>query len=127
MRHPIIMKKILVVEDDAKMRKMLVDAFETSGFKVAQAENGEEGLKAALDFKPDSILLDLIMPVMDGLTMLNRLREEEWGKDMPVTILTNLDTSSRIAEALEKGICKYMIKSDVSIEDIVKRISDELK
>ncbi|OGZ67637.1 MAG: hypothetical protein A3C58_00995 [Candidatus Staskawiczbacteria bacterium RIFCSPHIGHO2_02_FULL_34_10] len=121
------MKKILVVEDDSKMRKMLVDAFKDSGFKVEQAENGEEGLKVALDFKPDSILLDLMMPIMDGLTMLNRLKEEEWGKNIPVTILTNSGESSKIAEALEKGVCKYIIKSDLSIDDIVKRIGEELQ
>jgi len=121
------MKKVLIVEDDPKMRKLLVDGFEEKGFKVSEAPNGQEGLKVAEEFKPDSIVLDLMMPIMDGLTMLTRLREKEWGHDVPVTILTNSDTSSRIAEALEKGVCKYMIKSDVSIEDIVKRISDELK
>ena len=121
------MKKVLIVEDDPKMRKLLVDGFEEKGFKVSEAPNGQEGLKVAEEFKPDSIVLDLMMPIMDGLTMLTRLREKEWGHDVPVTILTNSDTSSRIAEALEKVVCKYMIKSDVSIEDIVKRISDELK
>ncbi len=137
------MKKVLVVEDDQVMRKMLVEAFKAAGFKVADAPNGEEGLKVALDFKPDAILLDLMMPVMDGLTMLKRLKEQEWSRQIPVTILTNSDESEKIASAfnivtssdepgkmsdvLEKGVFKYIMKSSVTVEDIVKRIAKEIE
>lgn len=120
------MKKILIVEDDEKMRKMLVDAFDSAGFETAQGENGQVGLQAAFNFKPDFILLDLMMPVMGGLEMFEKLRQESWGQNVPVTILTNSDESNNIAEALERGAFKYIIKSDISIEDIVKRVEKEL-
>lgn len=120
-------KKVLVVEDDEKMRKMLVDAFDAAGFKTAQAGDGQEGLKLALEFKPDSIVTDLMMPVVDGLTMIRKLREDEWGKNVPVTVLTNSDQAGSVADALEKGVTKYMVKSDLSIEDIVNRIAKELE
>ncbi len=81
------MKKILIVEDDAEMRKLIVDAFNKKGFTTAQASDGEGGLKVAADFKPDSILTDLMMPNMDGLTMIKQLREAEWSKNIPITIL----------------------------------------
>ena len=83
------MKKILIVEDDLKMRKLIVDAFTEQGFKTEEASDGQEGLKVALDTKPDIILTDLIMPIMDGLTMVRKLREDAWGKDVPITVLTN--------------------------------------
>jgi len=121
------MKKILVVEDDANMRKLLVDEFNRQGFKTAEASNGEEGLQLVLDFKPDSIVLDIIMPVMNGAQMLEALRKEEWGKNIPVTILTNASDLGMIATALERGVCKYIIKSDVAIDDIVKKVADEIK
>ena len=121
------MKKILVVEDDPKMIRILVDALKKGNFETIEAANGEEGLRAALETKPDLILLDLIMPVMDGLEMLNKLRAEEEGKDMPVIILTNAGDFDKIAQAVERGICSYMVKSDFTIEDLVKRVKDLLK
>jgi len=121
------MKKILIVEDEMIMRKLLVDAFAKNGFKVAEAADGEEGLKVALDFKPDTILLDLMMPGMDGLAVLKKLKEEEWSKDIPVTILTNSGESDKIAKALEQGVSKYIIKSSMAVDDIVERIAKELK
>ncbi len=121
------MKKILIVEDDLDMRTMLVDAFTKAGFKTSMASNGEEGLKATLDFKPDLILLDILMPVMDGMTMLDKLRREEWGKDVPVTILTNLGDLGKISEALGRGVFKYIVKSDLSIDAIVKKVAKELE
>lgn len=120
------MKKILIVEDDLKMRKLIVDAFTEQGFKTEEASDGQEGLKMALDTKPDVILTDLIMPIMDGLTMVRKLREDAWGKDVPITVLTNSDQADTIADALDKGIFKYIVKSDLSIDDIVKRITKEL-
>ena len=109
------------------MKTLLVDAFTKAGFKTTGASNGEEGLKTASTFKPDLILLDLLMPVMDGMTMLHKLREEEWGKDMPVTILTNLSDLGKISEALDKGVLKYIVKSDLSIDAVVKKVKKELE
>lgn len=121
------MKKILVVEDDPKMIRMLIDALKKENFETIEATNGEEGLKSALELKPDLILLDIIMPIMDGLTMLHKLKAEDRGKNIPVIVLTNSDDFNKIAEAVEKGICSYMVKSDFTIEDLVKRVTDLLK
>ena len=84
-------------------------------------------MSIALNFKPDSIVIDLMMPVMDGLTMLKKLRQEEWAKNIPVTILTNSGESDKIAKALEQGVSKYIIKSSMAVDDIVERIAKELK
>lgn len=121
------MKKILVIEDDPKMIRLLVDALKKESFETIEATNGEEGLKTALKLEPDLILLDLIMPVMDGLEMLNKLRAEDKGKDIPVIILTNYADFDKIAQAVEKKICSYMVKSDFAIEDLIKRVKELLK
>ncbi len=72
-------KKILVVEDDVPELNALRDKFTREGFSILTAKNGEEGLAIALREHPDLILLDIIMPVMDGITMLVKLREDSWG------------------------------------------------
>lgn len=121
------MKKILIVEDDPKMTKMLVEVLKKENFETMEAADGEEGLKSALKLKPDLILLDIVMPVMDGLTMLHKLKADDEGKDMPVIILTNLGDLDKMAEAVEKGVCSYIVKADFTIESLVKRIKELLK
>lgn len=121
------MKKVLVVEDEAKMRQILVEELKKQGIATIEAKNGKEGLESALRDKPDLILLDLIMPVMDGLEMLNKLREEEKGKSIQVIVLTNAGDFGKIAQAIEKGICSYLVKSDITTEDLVKKVKDFLE
>ncbi len=120
-------KKVLVVEDDSKMRRVLVDELKKNNFVVIEAENGQEGLETALKDQPDLILLDITMPVMDGLTMLNKLREEEGGKKVQVIVLTNSGDLGKIAEAVERGICSYLVKSDITTEDLVGRVKKFLE
>ena len=72
-------KKILIVDDEPALLTALVDKFTRAGYTVGIAENGKEGLKLALKNRPDLILLDIIMPVMDGITMLYKLRKDSWG------------------------------------------------
>lgn len=122
------MKKVLVVEDDPKMRKMVVDELKKVGdIEVTEAENGQVGLDIALKDKPDLILLDLIMPVMGGLEMLNKLRSTDAGWKSQVIILTNSGDFGRIAEAVERGICSYLIKSDITTEDLVNKVKKFLE
>jgi DNA-binding response OmpR family regulator len=121
------MKKILVVEDDEKIRRLLVDELKKQGFATIEAGNGKEGLDVALKDKPDLILLDITMPVMDGLTMLNKLRAEPAGKKVQVIILTNSGDFGKIADTVEKGICSYLVKSDITIEDLVGRVKKFLE
>ena len=119
-------KKILIVEDETSSLKALVDKFNREGFKTIEAQDGEIGLKKALKEHPDLILLDIILPKMDGLTALKKLREDKWGKDALVILLTNLSDSKKVAEAVEHNACEYLVKSDWTIEDVVKRVKDKL-
>ena len=87
----------------------LVDTFTREKFSVLQATNGEEGLTVALRDHPNLILLDIIIPVMDGMTMLRKLREDAWGKDVPVILLTNLNDAEKAADALEHGVYDFLV------------------
>lgn len=119
-------KKILIIEDEMVLAKALVNKFSKEGFNIATARNGEEGLEMALKQKPDLILLDIIMPKMDGLTMLEQLRKDEWGKNVKVILLTNLSDEEKLARALQEGVHDYLVKSDWKIEDVVEVVKDKL-
>ncbi len=123
-------KIILVVEDEPSLLGVLVDRFTLEKFSVLQAKNGEEGLAVALKEQPDMILLDIIMPVMDGMTMLKKLRlANEWGKHVPVILLTNLasDNDGRIKDIIETEPAYYLVKTDWKLEDIVAKVRDRLE
>ena len=120
-------KKILVIEDELPLLKILVSELSLEGFQVFSAGDGQEGLKLAVAKKPDLILLDLIMPKIDGMTMLKKLREDEWGKDASVLILTNLEgDTQKTLEALESGVFEFMVKSRWQLEDVKKRVKEKL-
>ena len=120
-------KKILVVEDEPSLVEALCNKLTKEGFAVIDARNGQTGLETALKEKPDLILLDLIMPIMDGLTMLQKLREDEWGKNVPVIILTNLSDDKKVMEAVKQGSYDYLIKSDWSINEVISKVRERLK
>jgi two-component system response regulator MprA len=125
-------KKILVieeVEDEASLRNALRDKFTLEGFSVLEAKNGEEGLDVALREHPNIILLDIIMPKMDGLTMMKKLREaDEWGKKVPIIILTNLsaedDRINRMIADYEPAY--YFVKSDHTMDELLEKIKERL-
>ena len=125
-------KKILVieaVEDDKPLRDVLRDKFSLEGFSVLEAKDGEEGLAVALSEHPDLILLDILMPRMDGLTMMKKLRETgEWGKKVPIIILTNLSADDdKINQIIvENQPVYYIIKSNYTMEDLVGKIRERL-
>ena len=125
-------KKILVieeVEDDASLRDALRDKLIHEGFSVLAEKNGEEGLATALREHPNLILLDILMPGMDGITMMKKLRQaDEWGKNVPVILLTNLSPDD---EKINKVITDltptyYLVKSDWSINNLVEKIRESL-
>lgn len=118
--------KIALIEDDEVQVKFLIGGLRDGGFEVIHASNGEQGLKLIQSEKPDLVLLDIIMPEMDGLTMLKQLREKEWGKNIPVLVLTNLSDSRSVAEAIEKGAYGFLQKTQWTIEDVVKKIKEKL-
>ena len=117
---------VLIVEDEQSLRQTLVDKLTREGFDVLEAKNGEEGLERALKKHPDLILLDIIMPVMDGMTMMKKIHEDKWGRGVPVIMLTNLSDIERVSKAVESGVYEYLIKSDWKIGDLVKRVKEKL-
>ena len=116
------MKKVLIVEDEKILREALAIKFKDEGFEVLEAGNGEIGLELALKSSPDIILLDIVMPVMDGLTMLKKLQDDEVGKYLKVLILTNLSDGNKIADAIDDGSRGYLIKTDWSLDEIVEKV-----
>lgn len=125
-------KTILVVEDEASLRKVLSDKLKHVGFKVEQAADGVEGLKKALDVHPDLILLDVMMPKMDGIGVLKELHKDKWGAYVPVILLTNVGDPIKAAEATEAGVTNmglmdYLVKSDWKMDDVVTKVKQKLE
>ncbi len=115
-------KRILVIEDEADIREALVETLADAHFILSTAENGQDGLTTALTEKPDLILLDLKMPVMDGHEVLRRLRQDPWGKSAKVLVLTSMDDVHNIATSHEGKIEDYIIKGHTSLDDIVNKV-----
>ena len=115
---------ILVVEDEAVLRGLLVTTLRAEGYIVYEAENGKEGLKIAVKYRPRLILLDIIMPEMNGIDMLRYLREDEWGKSASIVLLTNLGDRESVENAKEFDVEEYLVKSDWSLDELAQRIEE---
>lgn len=119
------MKKILVVEDELAYLKLLHDQLTEKGYEVIMAKNGQEGLKMAKKELPDLILLDIRMPVMDGMTMLDLLRKEDAGKKIKIIILTNLEPDDKIiGDVVKDQPSYYFVKSDIKFDDLLEKIKE---
>lgn len=119
-------KTILIAEDEPSLMSALRDKLVHEGFDVEESFDGEECLAVTEKKKPDLILLDIVMPKMDGMTVLEKLKEDEENKAIPVIILTNLSSFKDIQEAADKGAHDYLIKTDWSLEDIVSKVRERL-
>jgi len=119
-------KKILIVDDDPIIQKSLGSKLEKEGFVVLSAKNGQKGLEEARKNHPDLILLDVVMPSVDGIAMLEKLRQDEWGKNAEVILLTNLRENEKVAKAMELGTFDFLVKADWSLLSIVERIKEKL-
>lgn len=117
-------KTVLVVEDEKSLREAIADILRLKDYLVFEAKNGKEGVEMALKEHPDLILLDLLMPVMDGMAAFSEIRKDPWGKKVPVMILTNLNpTDDRLTEdVVENMPLYYLVKSDWKIHDVVDKI-----
>jgi DNA-binding response OmpR family regulator len=121
--------KILIVEDEVVINKVYAEELRDQGFLVITAVNGRDGLELALREKPDLILLDILMPIMDGLTMMGKLREADlYGKNVPIILLTNLSANEdKIIESLVKNEpAYYLVKSDWDLSAVVEKIKERL-
>ena len=119
------MSKILIIEDDALLSRMYQTIFTTTGYEVDVAVDGEEGLEKTRKFNPTLILLDIMMPKLNGLEVLERLKSDPELKKIPVVILTNLAGNNDVQNALKLGAVRYIIKSEnrpKQVEEIVRGI-----
>lgn len=119
-------QKILVIEDEIALQQVLADRFKEEGFLVQTAADGVEGLQKALSWKPDLILLDIVMPKMDGMTMLHKLREDPLGKNLPVILLTNLSDTEDVYEAMANGVFDFLVKSHWELDDLIDEVQAKL-
>ncbi len=118
--------KILIVEDDQFLQAMYVTRFEQAGFKVFSAEDGEKGLKIAKKEKPDFILLDVILPKMNGFEVLKELKADADTKDIKVMLLTNLSQRGEVEDGLKQGAVDYLIKAHFMPTEVVNKVKKHL-
>ena len=121
--------KIAVIEDEEVTSKSLVGELEDADFDVVKAFDGEAGLQLALEEKPDLILLDIVMPKMDGMTMMKQLRESgEFGRHVPIILLTNLNADDKIMGGVTQNEPSYyLVKSSYKVADVVAKVNECLK
>lgn len=117
-------KKILFIEDEAGLQKVITETLIAEGFDVISAIDGELGLEQAKEKHPDLILLDLILPNKDGFTVLKELKDNPDTQNIPVIVLTNLETAVDVEKILSLGATTYLVKVNYDLADIVKKIKD---
>jgi len=121
-------KTILLVEDDVLVRQMYARRLLTEGFRILEASDGVEGLAKLLNETVDLILLDVMMPKMNGYEMLQRVRKDPAIKDIAVIVLTNLnDRPEEIEKIKELGVKEYILKSDITLAELTKKVSSYLR
>jgi two-component system phosphate regulon response regulator PhoB len=118
--------KIAIIEDDQAISQMYRFKFESEGYQVETAENGKLGLELTESLKPDIILLDLMMPEMTGDEMLKKLREEPWGKDIKVIILTNMGEQEVPESVKVLGVSDIILKADMTPRQVAEIVKKQL-
>lgn len=118
--------KILLIEDEEMLANMYEVKFQNEGFDITKALDGEEGLKKAKEIIPDLILLDIIMPKMDGFSVLKALKEDPKTKNAPVILLTNLGQEEDIARGKEMGSVGYLVKANITPAEVVEQVKKQL-
>jgi DNA-binding response OmpR family regulator len=121
------MKKILVVEDDEMISNVYRTKLQFVGFEVSVAYDGQKGLSIALDSHPDLILLDIALPKMDGMAVLQELRKDPWGTNVPVILLTNFDADDeKLNRILKDKPAYYLVKSTTDLDVLVEKVKSAL-
>lgn len=116
--------RVLLAEDDRFLRKAAETALKRQGFAVLPAVDGEEALRMARAETPDIVLLDLIMPKLQGFEVLRALKTDPATAKIPVIILSNLGQESDVKQAMEAGAIGYFVKANLSLQDLVKRVGE---
>jgi len=120
-------KTILVIEDDKFLRELISRKLIGEGFDVLEAVDGEEGIKKIKEGKPDLVLLDLILPSIDGFEVLTRVRDDPEVSSIPVIILSNLGQREEVEKGLKLGAIDYLIKAHFTPGEIIEKIKNVLK
>jgi len=120
-------KTILIIEDDKFLLGLIAQKLIKEGFEISEAVDGEEGIKKVKEEKPDLVLLDLILPGIDGFEVLSRMREESTLTSIPVIILSNLGQKEDVEKGLKLGAVDYLIKAHFTPGEIIDKIRAALK
>lgn len=120
------MQKILIIEDDPFLSEMYAVKFSQAGFGVGAAADGKEGLRKIEEDKPDLILLDIVLPKVDGFEVLEKIRKNKEFKKIPVILLTNLGQKSDIEKGLKMGADEYIIKAHFTPSAVVAKVKEVL-
>lgn len=120
------MAKIVAAEDDKLISDSLCEALKAAGYEPTPAYDGEEALAKINEVMPDLVLLDIMMPKMDGIAVLSQLRANPATANMPVVVLTNIGDVTTISKIVEAGTADYLLKSDQSVDDIVQKVKEVL-
>lgn len=118
--------KILIVEDDELLQSSLMSRFQSEGYNVLAANNGEEGLVLFLSETPNVVISDVVMPKMDGVQMLAQIKEKKPNDMTPIIMLTNSEDMNNLASALKNHTVMYLIKSGLKLDDLVKIVKEKL-
>ena len=119
--------KILLIEDDQFLSKILLVKLKRAGFDVFLAVDGEEGIKKAKEIKPNLILLNLILPKLNGFEVLSEIKKTPVLKKIPVVVLSNLGQKSDVEKGLRMGAKDYLIETNLSLSEIVEKVKKHLK
>lgn len=121
------MERILLIEDDPAMATLYKDFFEKEGYLIDVATDGDQGLKMALNTLPDVILLDILLPKMNGMTVMNRIRTSDWGKKEPIIILTNLDPDETMMQNITHDKqTYYLLKANTNPGEVLAKVKEVL-
>lgn len=120
------MKTILFVEDESALQKTFGKVLEEEGFQVVPALDGDVGLKLAKLRKPDLILLDLILPRINGFEVLREIKQDPELRHIPVIVLTNLETMDNVDKAIELGAKTYLVKANYSLKEVINKVKETL-
>ncbi|MFC1630122.1 response regulator [Patescibacteria group bacterium] len=121
------MKTILLIEDDPFLIDLYSTRLKAAGFEIDVATNGQEGLEKVREKKPDLLVLDMVLPTIDGWEVLKELKKEERFKDLKILIFSNLDQKADIEGAFRFGVTKYLIKAHYTPTEVIKEIEKILK
>ena len=120
------MQKIVVAEDDKLISHSLCDALKAEGYEAAAAFDGEEAVEKIAEIMPDLVLLDIMMPKLDGISVLRQIKANPSTARISVVVLTNIGDVETISKIVEAGGADYLLKSDQSVDDIIQKVKDVL-